>query len=100
MAKHYDASDIEASNIKIAFSATPEYYPAAQKLLTPRKIGLANFDGTADITVDQIGEADAEKIGLFGAGDCLNKPVKQVVTACADGAIAARKVVNYLNTKE
>lgn len=52
---NYDASDIEASNIKIAFSATPEYYPAAQKLLTPRKIGLANFDGTADITVDQIG---------------------------------------------
>lgn len=52
---NYDASDIEASNIKIAFSATPEYYPAAQKLLTPRKIGLANFDGTADITVDQMG---------------------------------------------
>lgn len=54
----------------------------------------------APFTVDQSEGTSAEEIGLFGAGDCLNKPVKQVVTACADGAIAARKVINYLNTKE
>lgn len=51
-------------------------------------------------TIDQIRHTGAEEIGLFGAGDCLNKPIKQVITACADGAIAARKVINYLNTKE
>lgn len=51
-------------------------------------------------TIDQIKHTGAEEIGLFGAGDCLNKPIKQVITACADGAIAARKVINYLNTKE
>lgn len=51
-------------------------------------------------TIDQIRHTGAEEIGLFGAGDCLNKPIKQVITACADGAVAARKVINYLNTKE
>lgn len=51
-------------------------------------------------TIDQINLADAEKVGLFGAGDCLNKPIKQVITACADGAVAARKVINYLNIVE
>lgn len=51
-------------------------------------------------TIDQIRHTGGEEIGLFGAGDCLNKPIKQVITACADGAIAARKVINYLNMKE
>lgn len=51
-------------------------------------------------TIDQIRHTGAEEIGLFGAGDCLNKPIRQVITACADGAIAARKVINYLNMKE
>ena len=51
-------------------------------------------------TIDQIRHTGAEEIGLFGAGDCLNKPIKQVIIACADGAIAARKVINYLNMKE
>ena len=48
-------------------------------------------------TIDRIVYTSAERIGLFGAGDCLNKPIRQVITACADGAIAARKVINYLN---
>lgn len=54
----------------------------------------------APFTVDQMEDTSAEEIGLFGAGDCLNKPIKQVVTACADGAIAARKVINYLSKKD
>lgn len=67
---------------------------------TINKVPIKLMPDGMPFTVDQIGEADAEKIGLFGAGDCLNKPIKQVITACADGAIAARKVINYLNTKE
>lgn len=51
-------------------------------------------------TIDQIRHTGAEEIGLFGAGDCLNKPIKQVITACADGAIAARKVIDYLSKKD
>ena len=33
--------------------------------------------------------------GVFAAGDIRNTPLRQVVTACADGAIAATKAVEY-----
>lgn len=34
--------------------------------------------------------------GVFGAGDCVTKDLRQVVTACADGAIAAQEAFHYL----
>ena len=34
--------------------------------------------------------------GLFAAGDCRSKRIRQVVTAAADGAIAAMAACNYL----
>ena len=34
--------------------------------------------------------------GVFAAGDIRNTPLRQVVTACADGAIAATKAVEYI----
>ena len=36
--------------------------------------------------------------GVFAAGDIRNTPLRQVVTACADGAIAATKAVEYIQT--
>ncbi|QQY79564.1 thioredoxin reductase (NADPH) [Keratinibaculum paraultunense] len=36
--------------------------------------------------------------GVFAAGDCRVKPLRQVVTAAADGAIAAFSAENYINT--
>ena len=38
--------------------------------------------------------------GLFVAGDCRTKEVRQVATAIADGAIAATKACKYLSTIE
>ena len=35
--------------------------------------------------------------GVFVAGDCRSKRVRQVTTACADGAIAALAACNYIN---
>ena len=35
--------------------------------------------------------------GLFACGDCIKKNLRQVVTACGDGAIAAMSCVHYLN---
>lgn len=67
---------------------------------TINQVPIKIMPDNISFTVDQIDHSNVEELGLFGAGDCLNKPVKQVVTACADGAIAARKVINYLNTKE
>ena len=34
--------------------------------------------------------------GIFAAGDCIQKDLRQVVTACNDGAIAANSVNKYL----
>lgn len=37
--------------------------------------------------------------GVFAAGDVREKQLRQVVTACADGAIAADSAIKYLNEK-
>lgn len=37
--------------------------------------------------------------GIFAAGDCRVSPLRQVVTAAADGAIAATSAVNYINAR-
>lgn len=34
--------------------------------------------------------------GIFGAGDCITKQLRQVVTAAADGAIAAQEASGYM----
>lgn len=38
--------------------------------------------------------------GLFAAGDCRDKKIRQLTTACADGAIAALSANSYLFTLE
>lgn len=38
--------------------------------------------------------------GIFACGDCRKKALYQVVTACADGAVAADAVFKYLITKK
>lgn len=35
--------------------------------------------------------------GVFAAGDITNNPLKQIVTAAAEGAVAAKSTYNYLN---
>ena len=35
--------------------------------------------------------------GIFAAGDVRTTPLRQIVTAAADGAIAATSAVNYVN---
>ena len=38
--------------------------------------------------------------GLFVAGDCRTKDIRQVATAVGDGAISATNVCKYLNSLE
>lgn len=38
--------------------------------------------------------------GVFGAGDCCTKELRQIVTACADGAAAAVQAFHYLQSHE
>lgn len=36
--------------------------------------------------------------GIYAAGDCIVKNLRQVITACADGAIAAQEVSRYVQS--
>lgn len=38
--------------------------------------------------------------GIFIAGDCRTKPLRQIVTATSDGAVAAFQAINYINTRD
>lgn len=60
------------------------------------------FAGLVDLSVDGYILADenarTKTEGLFVAGDCRTKKVRQVATACSDGAIAATNASNYIET--
>ena len=49
------------------------------------------------IKVDENMETKTE--GIYAAGDCRVKKIRQVITATSDGAIAAMSAANYLNSK-
>jgi len=38
------------------------------------------------------------KPGIFAGGDCRQRPLNQVITACSDGAIAAQSAQHYVET--
>ncbi|MFH1540494.1 MAG: thioredoxin-disulfide reductase [Elusimicrobiota bacterium] len=58
--------------------------------------GVLKLDENGYIITDD--EMKTNKAGIFAAGDCRKKLLKQVVTACADGAIAAFSAEKYVNS--
>ena len=60
------------------------------------------FEHLADLDKDGYFDSDettsTKTPGLFVAGDCRRKTVRQVTTAIGDGAVAATNACNYLNT--
>lgn len=56
--------------------------------------GFADLDSQYAISTDPLMHASVS--GLFAAGDVRNTPLRQFVTACADGAVAAQSAVHYL----
>lgn len=52
------------------------------------------FDEKGYINVNS--EMETIVPGLFACGDCIKKNLRQVVTACGDGAVAAMSAVHYL----
>ncbi len=50
------------------------------------------------IKVDKKQRTNVE--GVFAAGDCCDNPLKQAITACGDGAIAAHSAYEYLKKDE
>ena len=56
---------------------------------------LADLDENGYLITDK--EMRTRTEGLFAAGDTVQKTLRQIVTACADGAIAATSAQRYLN---
>ncbi len=57
--------------------------------------GLAECDKAGFIVAGEDGETSCE--GLYAAGDVRTKPLRQIITACADGANCVTAVVEKLN---
>jgi len=56
--------------------------------------GQVDLDEGGFVVTDRFLETSVP--GVFAAGDVRDTPLRQVVTACADGAIAATKAVEYI----
>lgn len=59
--------------------------------------GLLNIDENGYFVADETCETDIP--GVYVAGDCRKKHLRQVVTAAADGASASFGAANYINSK-
>ena len=59
--------------------------------------GQVELDEGGFIVTDRFMQTNVP--GVFAAGDIRNTPLRQVVTACADGAVAATKAVEYVRMK-
>ncbi|MBO5888635.1 MAG: FAD-dependent oxidoreductase, partial [Clostridia bacterium] len=57
---------------------------------------LADLDKSGYIIADE--NCKTKTLGLFVAGDCRTKNIRQVTTAISDGAIAATYACKYLDT--
>ena len=60
--------------------------------------GQIELTNNGYITVDK--NLCTSVLGVYAAGDVIDKSVRQVVTACADGAIAATHAAEWLRTGE
>jgi thioredoxin reductase (NADPH) len=66
--------------------------------LEPRNGAFAHLAKTNDWGYfDSAEDCLTQTPGLFVAGDCRSKRIRQVVTAASDGAIAAMAACRYLD---
>ncbi len=56
--------------------------------------GIVDLDKSGYILTDQ--DMKTSAAGIFAAGDCIRKTLRQVVTACGDGATAAFSAQHYV----
>ncbi len=59
---------------------------------------LAEMDAMGYIITDD--SCRTKTAGLFAAGDCRQKKIRQITTACADGTVAALEALAYLRQAE
>jgi len=79
---------VETDGVFIAIGVEPNVELAV-------KLGVELENGY--IKVDRLQRTNVE--GVFACGDCCNNPLKQVITACGDGAIAGYSAYEYIKSK-
>ena len=78
--------ELSVDGVFLAIGLIPQNEPFAN-VLTLDKYGYADVNETCKSSVN----------GIFVAGDCRKKRVRQVTTAAADGAVAALAACEYLD---
>jgi thioredoxin reductase (NADPH) len=77
--------EIPAQGVFIFIGLTPK---------TDMVRGIVDLDDGGYIVVDRDMQTSAK--GIFAGGDCIRKLLRQVVTACGDGATAAASAQHYV----
>ena len=81
-----EAREIQVDGIFLFIGLTPN---------TDVIAGVANCDKDGYITTDADMRTSAD--GIFACGDCISKSLRQVITACGDGATAANSAELYID---
>ena len=81
-------STLEVDGLFVAVGRTPENQNFAS---------VIELDGSGYAVAGE--DCRTKTQGIFVAGDNRTKEVRQLVTAAADGAVAATAAVSYINTK-
>lgn len=76
-------SEIDISALFIAIGRKPE-----------TQLTHVDLDENGYILTDENMKTSID--GIFAAGDIRHKPLRQIVTACSDGAIAAESAIKYI----
>lgn len=96
-------SELEGITIKDAHSGETEYLKVDGVFvaigLAPQNEAFKNL-----INLDSYGYADSledcttKTEGIFVAGDCRKKQIRQLTTACADGSVSALAAIRYIES--
>lgn len=80
---------LEVAAVFAAVGIVPESGLAASQLV---------LDASGAIVTDA--KMHTSESGVYAAGDVRNTPLRQVITACADGAVAATEALEYIATTD
>ena len=84
-----EESELAVSGLFVAIGQEPANHPFEDMIHTDEKGYFISGE-----------ECNTNVAGIFTAGDCRTKPVRQLTTAASDGAVAALQACNYIAEKQ
>ena len=84
--KSLESSELKVDGLFVAIGREPD---------TSKLKGLINLDSKGYIITNEDMQTNIE--GVYSAGDVRQKSLRQIITACSDGAIASTKANQYLS---